>query len=94
MGRRTIIKVAEWTLNAETAEGAPLAIFSAACIECGAESEASDNDRLPVELWALKHTGLNPTHRQYQPKALSFWRVDPAPGNPYLEQEARGGVRR
>jgi hypothetical protein len=94
MGSRVIIKAAEWTLSVETAEGAPLAIFSVVCMACGEESEAADNDRLPVEVWALKHTGLNPTHRQYQPKVLSFWRVDPAPGNPYLEMEARSSVRR
>jgi hypothetical protein len=68
--------------------------FATSCLACGAESEAADNDRLPVEVWALKHTGLNPTHRQYQPKILSFWRVDPAPGNPYLEPQARGSVQR
>ena len=79
----TIIRAAEWTLCVDTAEGAPQGIFSAACITCGAESPSVDDDRLPVELWALKHTGLNPSHRQFQSQMLGFWRVDPAPGNPY-----------
>jgi hypothetical protein len=82
---RAVIKAAEWTLSEETAEGAPRGIFSVACIACGAESLCVDDDRLPVELWALKHTGLNPTHRQFQPRVLGFWRVDPAPGNPFAE---------
>ncbi|WP_456318724.1 DUF7848 domain-containing protein [Actinacidiphila soli] len=48
----------------------PVAIFSVACIACREESEATDNERLPVEVWALKHTGLNPMHRQYQQKGF------------------------
>ncbi|WP_456318736.1 DUF7848 domain-containing protein [Actinacidiphila soli] len=91
MSVRAVIKAAEWTLSEETAEGAPRGIFGVLCIACGVESPCVDDDRLPVEVWAIKHTGLNPMHRQYQPKILGFWRVDPAPGNPYLEVAAGGG---
>ncbi|MFE2426355.1 hypothetical protein ACFXJ5_06295 [Streptomyces sp. NPDC059373] len=93
MGARQpmIIKAAEWTLSVETGEGAPQNIFAVLCIACGVESPAVDDDRLAVELWALQHTGSHPTHRQYQPKILGFWRVDPAPGNPYYALEAGGG---
>jgi hypothetical protein len=87
---RAIMKAAEWTLTAETAEGAPSGIFSAACVACGGESPAVDDDRLPVEVWALKHTGLNPAHRQFQLRVLAFWRVDPAPGNPHHAQRNDG----
>ena len=82
--RFTIIRAAEWTLGSETAEGAPEGIHSALCVACGAESEHVDDSRLPVEVWALRHTGRNPTHRQYKATVECFWRVDPAPGNPYF----------
>lgn len=85
---RTIIKAAEWTLSEETAEGAPRPIFSVTCIICGAASGAVDNVSLPVEMWALKHTGLNTTHRQYKLMTEWFWRVSPAPGNPLYEHES------
>jgi hypothetical protein len=86
---RSIIKAAEWALGAETGEGSPEAIFSAACLACGAESQPTDNDRLPVEIWALKHTGSNPTHRQFKASAETFWRVTPTGDNPYREVDAQ-----
>lgn len=85
MSPRTIIRAAEWTLSAETAEGAPRGIFGAQCITCGEEAAPTDDDRLPVEVWVLQHTGANPDHRQYAATVQTFWRVDPAPGNPYYE---------
>ncbi|MBW8738401.1 MAG: hypothetical protein JF621_15185 [Streptomyces turgidiscabies] len=86
---RSIIRAAEWTLGAETAEGAPEGIYSAECITCGAQAQPTDNERLPVEVWALKHTGLNPTHRQFKAMVETFWRVTPAEGNPYRESDAQ-----
>ncbi|NGO48299.1 DUF7848 domain-containing protein [Streptomyces ureilyticus] len=85
---RSIIRAAEWTLGAETAEGAPQGIYSAECLACGAQAQPTDNERLPVEVWALKHTGLNPTHRQYKAMAETFWRVTPTGDNPYREHDA------
>ena len=82
---RSIIRAAEWTLGLETAEGAPQGIYSAECLTCGAQAQPTDNERLPVEVWALKHTGLNPTHGQFKAMAETFWRVTPAEGNPYHE---------
>lgn len=79
---RAIIKAADWTLSAETAEGAPSGIFQVQCIACAETSPAVDDDRLAVELWALKHTGANSDHRQFKLLTESFWRVDPAPSNP------------
>jgi hypothetical protein len=87
---RASFKHAEWTLGPETGEGAPQAIYSAVCMACGAEAPASDNDRDPVEIWALKHTGLNPTHRQYKAMVETYWRVTPAEGNPYRESDDQG----
>lgn len=87
---RSIIKAAEWTLGPESGEGAPEGIYSAACITCGAQAQPTDNERLPVEVWALKHTGLNPTHRQYKAVAETFWCVTPTGDNPYRESDAQG----
>jgi hypothetical protein len=84
---RSIIKAAEWTLGPETDEGAPQAIYSAVCMECGAEAQPTDNEGLPVEAWVLKHTGLNPTHRQYKAMTETYWSVTPAEGNPYREHD-------
>jgi hypothetical protein len=84
---RSIIKAAEWTLGQETGEGAPGAIFSVVCLSCGGEAQPTDNDRLPVEVWALKHTGLNPDHRQFKATAETFWTVTPTKGNPYHDAQ-------
>ncbi|GHH82254.1 DUF7848 domain-containing protein [Streptomyces capitiformicae] len=86
---RWIIKAAEWTLTPETDEGTPQGIYSAVCLTCGSESPASDGERLPVEVWVLKHTGLNPRHRQFKAGAETFWRVTPAEGNPHRETDTR-----
>lgn len=80
---RSIIRAAEWTLGPETAEGAPEGMYSAECITCGAQAQPTDNERLPVEVWTIKHTGLNPTHRQFKAMQETFWRVTPAEGNPF-----------
>ncbi len=87
---RSIIKAAQWALGPETGEGAPQAIYSALCMACGAEAPASDNSPEPVEMWALKHTGLNPSHRQFKAMVETYWRVTPAEGNPYRELDAQG----
>lgn len=87
---RSIIKAADWTLGPETSTGAPEAIFSALCLSCGEESQPTGDDRLPVEVWVLKHTGRNPAHRQFKATAETFWRVTPAEGNPYRESDAQG----
>ncbi|MGW1621000.1 DUF7848 domain-containing protein [Streptomyces sp. NPDC002172] len=84
---RAIIAAAEWTLGAETAEGAPSGIYSAECLTCGAQAQPTDDERLPVEIWALKHTGQNPAHRQFKAMTETFWRVTPGNGNPYAGQE-------
>lgn len=89
---RSIIKAAEWTLGPETGEGGPQAIYSAVCMACGVEAPASDNDPAPVEIWALKHTGLNPTHRQLKAMVETYWQVTPAEGNPYRELDAQASA--
>jgi hypothetical protein len=86
---RSIITAAEWTLGPEASDHTPEAIYSVVCLSCSAASTAMDNERLPVEVWALKHTGLNPDHRQFKATVETFWRVCPAEGNPYREKEAQ-----
>jgi hypothetical protein len=90
---RSIIKAAQWTLGPETGEGAPQAIYSAVCMACGAEAPASDNDPAPVEVWALKHTGRNPAHRQYKAMVETYWRVTPTGDNPYRESDDQGAIQ-
>ncbi|SFD41183.1 hypothetical protein SAMN05421773_114171, partial [Streptomyces aidingensis] len=41
-----------------------------------------------MEVWALKHTGLNPSHRRFTLHTAQPWLVSPAPGNPYYDREA------
>ncbi|CAL9458068.1 hypothetical protein SUDANB15_02560 [Streptomyces sp. enrichment culture] len=87
---RAIIKAAEWTLGPETAEGAPKEpMYEAECTSCGEQSGATESDRLPAEVWALKHTGSHPTHRTYRATITSFWRIEPTESNPYRELEAQ-----
>lgn len=84
MTAHTIIAAAEWTLAVDTEPGAPTApLYEALCTTCGETSGATEGQRLPAEDWALKHTGAHPTHRGYQAVQTNFWRVTPAPGNPY-----------
>jgi len=84
-----IIRAAEWTLGSETAEGAPKEpLYESECTTCGEQSGATEGERLPPEVWALKHTGANPAHRTYRAIITSFWRVVPSEGSPYRELEA------
>ncbi|MEU1626611.1 hypothetical protein ABZ746_15035 [Streptomyces sp. NPDC020096] len=83
----TIIRGAEWNLGAETTPGAPEAIYVVECVACHDQSDPVDNDRLEVEMWALKHTGRNTSHRLFKLKTETFWRVSPVPGNPLYEGE-------
>ncbi|WP_435610669.1 hypothetical protein [Streptomyces sp. C10-9-1] len=84
MSPRAIIAAAEWTLGLDRAEGAPQApLHEAQCTTCGESSGATEGQRLPAEVWALKHTGLRPGHRSFRAVQVSFWRTAPAPGNPY-----------
>ena len=86
---RSIITAADWTLGPDINDTTPAGVYSAVCLSCGTASAATEDDRLPVEVWALKHTGLNPSHRRFKAVAETFWRVTPAGGNPYCEGEAQ-----
>ncbi|MEU0084879.1 hypothetical protein [Streptomyces sp. NPDC006274] len=89
MSRRTIIKAAEWHLGLDTTKGAPeQALHEAECTTCGEKSGATEGRQLPAETWAIKHTGERPGHRSFRATTTSFWRVTPAPGNPYADSEA------
>jgi hypothetical protein len=84
---RAIIRAADWHLGIDTEEGAPQQpMHEAQCTTCHATSGATEGQRLPAELWVLKHTGERPGHRSFRATATSFWRVTPAPGNPYAER--------
>nr|WP_169317070.1 hypothetical protein [Actinacidiphila oryziradicis] len=46
-----------------------------------------DNDgRVPQE-WAMQHTGRNTDHRLFKLHTETYWRVDPASGNPLCEED-------
>ncbi|MFI8091377.1 hypothetical protein ACIF9R_24155 [Streptomyces sp. NPDC086080] len=87
---RSVISAAGWALEPETGEDAQHAVYSAVCMVCGAEAPASANSPEPAEIWALKHTGLNPAHRQYKAMVESYWCVTPAADNPYRALDAQG----
>ncbi|WP_436748145.1 DUF7848 domain-containing protein [Streptomyces sp. URMC 129] len=84
---RAIVSHSEWMLTEEIADGAPRPVFHVECLECGARFEAVDNEPEPVEFWALKHTGVNPAHRQFKAVTEWRWRVIPAPDNPRFALE-------
>lgn len=86
---RSIITAVEWTLAPATGDDIPEVVYSVVCLSCGAAPAPTDNDRLPAEVWALKHTGLNPDHRRFTARAETFWCVTPAEGNPYREADAQ-----
>jgi hypothetical protein len=87
MSAHTVIAAAEWTLGVDTEPGAPEEpLHESQCTTCGETSGATEGRRLPAEVWALKHAGANPNHRSYRAIKTSFWRVVPAPGNPYREE--------
>jgi hypothetical protein len=86
---RAIIRAADWHLGIDLEDGAPTQpLNEAECTTCGEKSGATEGTRLPVELWALKHTGQRPDHRSFRAIQTTFWRVTPAPGNPYAEPTA------
>ncbi|MBT2401466.1 hypothetical protein [Streptomyces sp. ISL-100] len=85
---KAIIRAADWTLGADTEEGAPQApLHEVECTTCEESSGCFTGERLSVEIWALKHTGLNPTHRSFRAVQTSFWRATPAPTNPMRERQ-------
>ncbi|GAB2896733.1 DUF7848 domain-containing protein [Streptomyces mayteni] len=83
MTRRRVIRATAWTVTADTEDGVPQGVFQVMCLSCGLASMRVEDEQLPVEVWALKHTGLHPAHRRYRLVTESFWLVTPAPGNPY-----------
>jgi hypothetical protein len=81
----TVIRHADWTIALDQTPGASGPVYELECTTCDAASDASE-ERTSPEDWALRHTGSNPTHRGYRATTTAFFRVSPAPGNPYAEQ--------
>lgn len=79
----TVIRPAEWTLTADPSEGTPHGVFQVMCPSRGLASMRVEDEQLPVEVWALKHTGPHPTHRRFRLVTESYWPVTPASGNPH-----------
>jgi hypothetical protein len=88
---RTIMRTVKWTLTPDREEGAPqLPLYETQCTTCG-ESSADpvddgkapppkEGDKVGPEVWALIHTGKNPSHRGYLGVATTFMRVVPSAG--------------
>ncbi|TDC73771.1 hypothetical protein [Streptomyces hainanensis] len=71
------------TVTADVSEDMPRGVFQVMCLSCGLASMRVEDEQLPVEVWALQHTGLHPAHRRYRLVTESFWLVTPAPGDPH-----------
>ncbi|MGW2595441.1 DUF7848 domain-containing protein [Streptomyces sp. NPDC001515] len=82
---RSVIRHTDWRLGVDTRPEAPGPVFEMECTTCGQSSEAASHTEDP-EVWALRHTGRNTSHRSYQATITSFFRVTPAPGNPLHER--------
>ncbi|GAB2585497.1 hypothetical protein GCM10027168_17900 [Streptomyces capparidis] len=84
MTPRTILAHANWTLS-PTDEGTPRMTMTVLCTapDCGRSSSPVVDETAPLEMWAIKHTGLNPTHRAYTFRVDIGWQVQPAEGNPH-----------
>ncbi|MET9481001.1 hypothetical protein [Streptomyces sp. NPDC006638] len=89
MSPRTIIRSVDWTLRPDTTPGAPqLPLYETQCTTCGASSAdpvsegqtppPKEGDKVGPEVWALVHTGKNPSHRSYRGVATTFMRVTPS----------------
>ncbi|MEV8406892.1 hypothetical protein AB0R12_14070 [Streptomyces niveus] len=86
-----VIKHADWTLGVDTQPGASGPVHEIECTTCGESSEAFGQRASPEE-WALNHTGDNPSHRGFRGITTAFFRVTPAPGNPYADTSPRLGA--
>ncbi|MFJ3084972.1 hypothetical protein [Streptomyces sp. NPDC086838] len=85
MSPRAVIRHADWTIAADQTPGASGPIYELECTTCDAASDTSEEKGGP-ESWALRHTGSNPDHRGFRATVTMFFRVSPAPGNPYAEE--------
>ncbi|MHC0431245.1 DUF7848 domain-containing protein [Streptomyces sp. O3] len=83
MSPRRRFAYAVWTVSADTRPGVPAGVFQLACMTCHQESPVTDNSTTVQQDWALSHTGQHPDHREYKLTTETYWRTDPAEGNPY-----------
>ncbi|MGW6238499.1 DUF7848 domain-containing protein [Streptomyces sp. NPDC055094] len=75
---RTIICSVLWTLRQDVSHGAPVApVHQSECATCGDRSPAAEGSRVGPEVWALIHTGRNPSHRDYRATSTTMWRAFP-----------------
>ncbi|WP_405797935.1 hypothetical protein [Streptomyces sp. NBC_01506] len=84
----TVIRHADWSLGVDTEPGASGPVHEIACTTCG-ESSGAAEERASREQWALHHTGGHPSHRGYRGITAAFFRMTPAPGNPYASTPPR-----
>lgn len=53
-------------------------VFTAQCTACPEAADPSEDDREPVELWALAHTGRT-GHQSFTETITRPWRARPTP---------------
>ncbi|WP_175412027.1 hypothetical protein [Streptomyces sp. TRM64462] len=88
MSVRTVIRQAEWTIGADSAEGASPPIREVECTTCHEQSELT-TDQLAGDVWAMRHAARHDGHRSFREIVTAFLRVTPAPDNPLYQEEAR-----
>lgn len=81
---RAVDRRAWWTLTADFTADAPAPLYGLECVRCGDAPERSE-EREPLELWALRHTGRTVTHREYVAVTVAPYRALPLGGNPSFE---------
>lgn len=78
---RSVLRHVEWHLGPDTSPGAPdAALYQAECRVCGDASPVSAGRTDAPEVWAMRHTGRNPSHTGYKAVTTSYWRMTPVDG--------------
>ncbi|MFF3793814.1 hypothetical protein ACFYXW_27840 [Streptomyces sp. NPDC001981] len=80
MSPRTIMRTVLWRLHQSEPPAPQEPLYEVECTTCEERSECTEGDRLAPELWTLKHTAANPSHRVYRAIVTMFWQVSPAEG--------------
>jgi RimJ/RimL family protein N-acetyltransferase len=71
-----VLRFETWTISRHTEPDAEPTTHAIQCAACGEKSLVFD-ELAPAQLWALKHAGLNPTHRAYREIIARPWQARP-----------------
>jgi hypothetical protein len=73
-GPKAVIRHEQWTLTPDREPDAAPVGYKMVCAVCGEDSEVSDEWNEP-HLWALKHSGRNPSHLSFRETITRPWRT-------------------